>query len=624
MFYTILIMLCSLIIACNSRITRIDSWYNTAVPFNLPEISLKGKSIMLDPGHGNANGGAYGRGGTIERDVNLQVAIYLKRMLEDKGATVYMLREDVNSSWWNDSMGYVGDLAMRCRIRDSLQPDLFLSLHHNGTADGNKLKNIPKVFYPVTDPGASLDIAQYINKAFTELLGLGTSELYCANYYVLRDPSVPTVLGEASYLSNPEMERMLNDTNVLKYEATTYFDGICKWVEGGLVSIRSFTFDTSKGLLTIEITSDSAIDPLLTHVDFKGNKLPGILQGNMYTVRVPDNIPNGKQQFTVVAMNHNGRSSMKKAIQVTINRIPADMKIISNSRENGQIVKITAMVLDDRGCEVIDSTKVVYNNDTAFTKDGEALFYLQKKDVTDSIAFSCMSIIKKVKIEFAQGSIQAIQGFVYADDNATPVAHSSIKTDSLVTFTDRFGFFSLSATDAYKNYNLLITANGYRDTLIQSNAGIVNNIVLTPVASGVLIGKRIVIDPEFGGIETGGINKHGIRASDKNRSVALNLAAILERHGADVIMARNDDRTVTLTERLEIAEKLDAQCYIIIRTDSMNTDPRITICQRSTHGRQIAEAMKFHWKEITRETVPIREEISFILQQTRCPAIQLS
>jgi N-acetylmuramoyl-L-alanine amidase len=119
-------------------------------------------------------------------------------------------------------------------------------------------------------------------------------------------------------------------------------------------------------------------------------------------------------------------------------------------------------------------------------------------------------------------------------------------------------------------------------------------------------------------------NKHGIRASDKNRSVALNLAAVLERHGANVIMARNDDRTVTLTERLEIAERHNAQCYLIIRTDSLNTDPQITICQRSTYGRQIAESMKFHWKKITGETVPIHEEISFILQQTRCPTIQLS
>jgi N-acetylmuramoyl-L-alanine amidase len=312
-----LTMLCIIFLSCNSRVTRIESWYTSNVPIDLPEISLKGLSVMLDPGHGNANGGAYGRGGTIERDVNLPVATYLKRMLEEKGATVYMIREGVNSSWWNDSMGYVGDLAMRCRIRDSIKPDLFFSIHHNGTADSNKTDNIPKVFYPISDPGASLDIAQYINNAFTERLGLGTSQLYCANYYVLRKPFVPTVLGEASYLSNPEMERMFNDTNVLKYEAQVYLEGICAWVKGGLVSIRTFSLDTLTNRLAIEINSDSEIDPLLIKAEFNGEKLPGTLQRNRYLVCIPDNIPNGKQLFTVVAINRNGQSSMKKRCRLS-------------------------------------------------------------------------------------------------------------------------------------------------------------------------------------------------------------------------------------------------------------------------------------------------------------------
>jgi len=579
---------------------------------------------MLDPGHGNANGGAYGSAGTIERDINLQVAMYLKRMLEEKGATVYTIRDNTNSSWWNDSMGYVGDLAMRCRIRDSIQPDLFLSIHHNGNADGNKAENIPKVFYPVADPGASLDIAQYINKAFTERLGLGTSELYCANYYVLRDPSVPTVLGEASYLSNTIMERLLNDTNVLKYEAKTYLEGICAWVEGGLVSIGSLAFDTSTGMLTIEIKSDSVIDPMLTQVHFNGNKLPGTLQENKYKVRVPDNIPNGKQRFTVIAMNRNGHSSMKKLLPVIINREPADMNIISNCRESDQIVKITVTVIDNHGCAIIDSTEVVCDRDTAYTIKGEALFYLQKDDVVDSLMFSCMSIVKKAKIGIVQDSVQSIQGFVYADSNETPVADCCVQNASSVTFTDRSGFFSLLEKDVLQDSRIHLSANGYKDTIIHLTGGFVKSIVLSPVASGTLFGKRIVIDPEFGGTETGGINKHGIRASDKNQAIAKHLAAVLERSGANVTMARNDDRTVTLTDRLEVAEKHNAQCYIIIRTDSVTTNPELVICQRSTYGRQIAESMKSHWKKFTGETVPIREEVSFILQQTRCPAIVLS
>lgn len=623
-FNIVLSVFCVLLAVCNSRTIRIESWYNSSGSFNYPDISLTGKKIMLDPGHGNANGGAYGQGGTIERDVNLQVAIFLKRMLEEKGAVVYMIRENLNSFWWNDSMGYVGDLAMRCRIRDSIQPDLFLSIHHNGTADGNKSENIPKMFYPVSDPGASLDAATFINKAFTERLGLGVSELSCANYYVLRDPSVPTVLGEASYLSNPDMEKMLNDSNVLKYEAKTYMEGIVGWVEGGLVSIRSFEYDTSTDMLTITIKSDSAIDPLLTQVQLNGKKLPGTLLGDKFTARVPDNIPNGKQQCTAIVRNRNGQSSMEKKVIVTVSQQPADIKIIFNSKESGHIVKIAAVISDNRGCNVIDSTMVVCNQDTAYTQDGEALFFLTQNDIADSLLVKCMSITKKVKIDSTQCSNRLIQGFVYGNVNAFPVAHCSINAGSSIAFTDRCGFFSLTDDNTINNSGILISADGYRDTLTQCKKEQINTIVLTPIDSGILLGKRIVIDPEFGGMETGGVNKHGIRASDKNRIIALSLAAVLERHGASVMIARKNDRTVTLTERLEIAEQHNAQCYLIIRTGSINPDPQITICQRSTYGRQIAESMKSHWKEITGETLPVREEVSFILQQTRCPAIALS
>ncbi|OTA41837.1 MAG: hypothetical protein A6D92_03460 [Symbiobacterium thermophilum] len=56
---------------------------------------LAGKVILLDPGHGGDDGGAVSRAtGVVEKAVNLQVALRLRALLAEKGATVYMTRAD--------------------------------------------------------------------------------------------------------------------------------------------------------------------------------------------------------------------------------------------------------------------------------------------------------------------------------------------------------------------------------------------------------------------------------------------------------------------------------------------------------------------------------------------------
>ncbi len=58
---------------------------------------LRGKTIVLDPGHGGRYLGAVGKGGLTEKEVNLAVAKILRDLLVSYGATVVMTRsEDVD------------------------------------------------------------------------------------------------------------------------------------------------------------------------------------------------------------------------------------------------------------------------------------------------------------------------------------------------------------------------------------------------------------------------------------------------------------------------------------------------------------------------------------------------
>ncbi len=79
--------------------------------------------VVLDPGHGGAYplDGAHGRGGLVEKDVALAVAIQTKEAMEQAGITVVLTREaDADLS-----------LARRAQIANEAGADLFLSIHCN-------------------------------------------------------------------------------------------------------------------------------------------------------------------------------------------------------------------------------------------------------------------------------------------------------------------------------------------------------------------------------------------------------------------------------------------------------------------------------------------------------------
>ena len=80
--------------------------------------------VVLDPGHGGTEVGAVGPAGTVEKDLNLLVALEASRLLSNQGADVVVTR----STDHNLTTGFRGLLAK------SLEPALFVSVHHNGGA----------------------------------------------------------------------------------------------------------------------------------------------------------------------------------------------------------------------------------------------------------------------------------------------------------------------------------------------------------------------------------------------------------------------------------------------------------------------------------------------------------
>lgn len=176
-----------------------DSGYMTLIIHNKPQ-TLRGSVILLDPGHGGNDPGALGLGGGVyESNVNYALAYYTKLALEAKGATVYMTRGGDSTT----------ELEERKAMVRSLKPDLFISIHCNGSTDKNKIGTAVYYYKPFSYKLAN-SIYNQLLSAFKNSLYYGQSDLYDdisdgTVYYpfsVARLEDCPSVLIETGYVTN--------------------------------------------------------------------------------------------------------------------------------------------------------------------------------------------------------------------------------------------------------------------------------------------------------------------------------------------------------------------------------------------------------------------------------------
>lgn len=163
----------------------------------LPAITgdrLDGVRIHIDAGHGGTDTGATGpmaAFGPQEKDINLGIALYAKKYLENKGATVIMTRTDDSAK----------ELSDRAATVAAVKPDFSLSIHCNSmpvTADYNNAKGF-LTFYSFNSSGA----AEFINTYITNKVGIQKSSARYSNLAMTRMTGYPAVLFETSFMSNP-------------------------------------------------------------------------------------------------------------------------------------------------------------------------------------------------------------------------------------------------------------------------------------------------------------------------------------------------------------------------------------------------------------------------------------
>ena len=224
-------------------------------------LGLKLGRIVIDAGHGGHDQGTEGPKGLQEKELVLDVALRLGKLVEDRmGAEVIYTRTDDT---------FV-PLEQRTALANEKKADLFLSIHAN-SSPYPRIAGVETYYLNFTDSKEALDVASRENassqKSIFELqdiihkitlhdkaeesrefAGRVQAALYAfsghnvageknrgvkkAPFVVLIGASMPSVLAEIGFLSNPREEALLKKPDYRQKLAEALYRGVTRYSDG--------------------------------------------------------------------------------------------------------------------------------------------------------------------------------------------------------------------------------------------------------------------------------------------------------------------------------------------------------------------------------------------------------
>jgi len=224
------------------------------------QLGLGARKIVIDAGHGGHDPGTLGRGGLQEKDLVLDVALRLQRLVrEELHAEVVMTR----------STDVFVPLEERTAIANAQGADLFLSIHanssHNPSVRGvetyflnfaqdphaeavaarenaispatlKDLQNLVKAIALNSKIDESRDFAASVQESLIQSLrplsaDISDRGVRTAPFYVLIGANMPSVLAEIAFVSNPQEERLLRTGEHRERIARSLLEGVRAYLD---------------------------------------------------------------------------------------------------------------------------------------------------------------------------------------------------------------------------------------------------------------------------------------------------------------------------------------------------------------------------------------------------------
>lgn len=195
----------------------------------------KTPTIVLDPGHGGEDGGASGKNGIQEKDINLAVSLNLKQMLKVSGFPVVMTR-DSDISICDKNLGTirerkVSDIHNRLKIVESRKDCILISIHQNHFSDSQYYGS--QIFYSKNNEQSKM-LAESIQTKIVSLMQPENKRQVKPGgntIYLLWNTKVPAVIVECGFLSNETEANKLKDPLYQKQMAFSIYNGLLDYLK---------------------------------------------------------------------------------------------------------------------------------------------------------------------------------------------------------------------------------------------------------------------------------------------------------------------------------------------------------------------------------------------------------
>ena len=191
-------------------------------------------TIVLDAGHGGLDSGCIGINGTYEKDINLSIVKKLKDMLNVSGINVVLTRDSDKSIHDKGIKGIrnqkESDMDNRLKIINESGAKLLIMVHQNKFTDPQFFG--AQMFYN-GDVDMSQDLAEIMQRKFVQNLQPENDREIKEEedkIYLLSNATMPGVLCECGFLSNPEEEQLLSSDEYQSKVAFTIYCGIMEFL----------------------------------------------------------------------------------------------------------------------------------------------------------------------------------------------------------------------------------------------------------------------------------------------------------------------------------------------------------------------------------------------------------
>jgi len=295
------------------------------------EIEITPLKVCIDPGHGGSDPGAVGYNGDAypnEEDINLDIALKLKALLEAKNIKVIMTRATDTTV----------TLQQRCDIANNNNCDIFVSIHCN-SHEKESAHGTETYYYPGSVKG--LDLANHVQSELVKQIGLTDRGTKSETYYVLKHTNMPAALTEVAFISNQTEFNLLSDSAFRQKAAQGIANGILEYFKKKGLTITAYSpvdlVVTDPDGLTISNQLNEILGATYTEIDINEDddpddqiRIPDRKIGDYFITVIPEPDASPTDTYTLEALVDGKTVILAEDIQIS--DIPSQPYIIESTK----------------------------------------------------------------------------------------------------------------------------------------------------------------------------------------------------------------------------------------------------------------------------------------------------